>query len=206
MVTLWNSIKVKKTSNIEKGKVLRAIDKVKQPNNILSSREQKNNYIYSLCSKNNYKDLPLKIVMKEDMSQWYGVVSYNENWYYNSNKISVDKWKKYIGQIEKLDTHDDGKLAVAFVPERWEAFIKMFTDRFDIITDEKTIWNLWVIEDTPITIVNIEWEKEMKGMWWFIKSAEDDKVCGFLNLRGQRFFLEKGNEIRLENTYYNITL
>ncbi len=176
-------------------KVSKVLDKIKEIQSsklTLNTREQKHNYIHSLRSKN----VPVKfeIRMKEDFEQKFGT------------NVKLQNWKRYDFEVVKYDYHErDWLLAVScFAGWRDDQF-KIFTDRFEILADEKTIWDTWIIEDSLVTIIKADWD--LDGMWGFIKKAEEWKgVASFRNLRWQDFFLVDWDEVEFYNTNVSIVL
>lgn len=188
------SHKVEK-NNKEGNKVLDKIDNLKSTLHVLNTRKAKNNYIHSLKSIESDLNPSIRIKMKED---------YKEEFWWN---IDFNKGKEYELEIVKYDLHEDWKLAITSITENNKHStyqVKIFTDRFDILTDKKTIWNTWIIEWTTISLIKAV--KDIEWMWGFITSTKGKGVAQFRNFRGEDMFLLKWDVVRVNNSYEDTTL
>lgn len=203
MVWLWNNTG-KTNSKLKNGnKVLEKINNLEPSFTVLKKRREKNNYIYSLKSKDSKLNPRIRIKMKENYIEEFG-------W-----KIDFKEGKTYELEVVKYDSHNDWKLAITCIKENdknTEYQVKIFTDRFEILTDENIVWNTWIIEGSMVSIIKAE--KDIEWMWGFLSNKSNNKVdkfknlrvANFLNLRGEDFYLLKWDIIRIENSYEDVKL
>jgi hypothetical protein len=119
--------------------------------------------------------------------------------------VKLLKWRRYDIEVEKYDYHADWHLSVSCFPWWTDKQVKIFTDRFEILADKKTIWNTGIIEKSMVTIKKAD--KDLKWMAWYIDSPRNWKgVVSFTNLRWENFYLLEGDEVESNNTDERLVL